>query len=248
MIRRALLASLVAFLLVACSGSGSSPGSSGDTARLWITKDRGAELMLAATVPAGITVIEALRRKAEVETRYGGRFVQAIDGIEGNLGARRDWFYFLNGIEPSVGAAEVTLRAGDVAWWDYRSWSGDAQAQPVVVGAFPEPFLNGWSGEPRPVEVRAPDSLHAEAEALRVLLGRPGARGEPNVFVLEVEDSASGATLVASRGPADDAPVTFTLRGSLAAVRAAARALAGNPAIVARRYEARFGETGDVIG
>jgi hypothetical protein len=245
-IRRGAVAALVALLVVACGGVEGGAGSSDSTAQLWVTRDRGSEVLLTATVPAGITVIEALRREADVETRYGGRFVQSIDGVEGSLASQHDWFYFLNGIEPSVGAVEVTLRPGDVAWWDYRSWEGGAPEQPVVVGAFPEPFGNGWSGEPRPVEIRAPAELATEADALRKLLGKPGAHGEPNVFLLEVRDSVRGATLTATRGPADGAPVTFTLEGSLAAVQAAAGALIARPDIVARRYEARFDEAGVV--
>ena len=32
-------------------------------------------------------------------TRYGGRFLQSIDGIYGSLTGQRDWFFFVNGIE-----------------------------------------------------------------------------------------------------------------------------------------------------
>ena len=50
-----------------------------------------------------------LDREAEITTRYGGGFVQSIDGLEGALDAGRslDWFFFVNGIESSTGAAEV---------------------------------------------------------------------------------------------------------------------------------------------
>ena len=142
---------LLAFLLVllalaGCGGTSAGEGGEAGTAALWVTRDRGAEVVLTAEVPAGLTVLQALDQVADIETRYGGRFVQAIEGIEGSLARRRDWFYFLNGIEPDVGAAEVRLRAGDVAWWDFRSWSGEMQ-QPVVVGAFPEPFRHGWDGQ-----------------------------------------------------------------------------------------------------
>ena len=90
------------------------------------------------------------RREADVETRYGGRFVQSIEGIEGDVGARADWFYFINGFEGDRSAAEYRLRDGDVDWWDFRSWRAQMR-QPVVVGAFPEPFLHGYGGKTRPV-------------------------------------------------------------------------------------------------
>ena len=138
-IGRALLVVIAIAVLAACGGDDPAGGPEG-TARLWVTTDRGAEVLVTATVPAGITVMEAVSREAEVEKRYGGRYVQSIDGVEGSLSGQRDWFYFVNGIEPDAGAAEVTLRPGDLAWWDFRSWKDGGDRQPVVVGAFPEPF------------------------------------------------------------------------------------------------------------
>ena len=41
----------------------------------------------------------------------------------------------------------MTLHPGDVLWWDYRRWSGAAMSVPVVVGAYPEPFLHGFPGK-----------------------------------------------------------------------------------------------------
>ncbi len=109
---------------------------------------------MAKKVPAGITAMDALRRGAKVETRYGGRFVKAINGLEGDVGKRRDWFFFVNGYDGDRSAADYTLRDGDVEWWDYRSWSKQ-QRVPIVVGAFPEPFLHGYDGKRRPAVVAA---------------------------------------------------------------------------------------------
>jgi hypothetical protein len=243
---------LVALAAAGCGGSAgggearAEGAGQGPTAQLWVTRDRGAEVLVDAVVPAGVNAIQALEEHADVETRYGGRFVQSIDGLEGSLEEQRDWFYFLNGIEADLGGAEVTVRAGDVLWWDLRSWSDQMRA-PVVVGAFPEPFRRGWNGERRPAEVRGPPELDAEAAALLPVLGGADGRGEPNVFELRVVAGADGATLTARRGSANDSPVTFTLAGSLGAVRTAAEALARDPAIVRFRYEARFDEQGEPV-
>jgi Domain of unknown function (DUF4430) len=246
-----LVAAVAVALALAGCGGGSAGGSGGegaggDTATLWVTRDHGAEVIVEAQVPAGLTVVQALEREAEIETRYGGRFVQAVNGIEGSLDKRRDWFYFVNGIEPNRGGTELTLRAGDVAWWDFRSWE-DTMAQPVVVGAFPEPFLHGWDGKRRPAEVRGPPELSGESAALLRILGGPSGEGDPNVFLLEIDEGAEGALLTAERGPENGSPVTFTLTGSLDAVRAAAAALANDPSLVRFRYEARFDEAGNVV-
>jgi hypothetical protein len=267
----AVVALALALVLAACGGEGGGGGSTvvaapatttaaagspapapsvepvdESTAQLWITRDHGAEVLLEADVPSGLTVLQALDEVADIETRYGGRFVQAIDGVEGGLSKQRDWFYFLNGIEPDVGAAEIRLHPGDVAWWDFREWADQMEA-PVVVGAFPEPFLHGFEGSPRPVEVRAPAELADVAGALEdILAGEPG-KGEPNVFVLDVQVGADGATLRARRGSANDDPVTFTLSGSLEAVRAVAEQLVADPELVRFRYTATFDEQGRLI-
>jgi hypothetical protein len=250
-VRRRLVALALVLVLGACGGDGSPPGpdpaaQADESAQLWVTRDGGSEVILTTTVPAGLTVMQALDREADIETRYGGRYVQAIEGIEGNLARQQDWFYFLNGIEPDVGAAEVRLRPGDVAWWDFRSWAQQMEA-PVVVGAFPEPFLHGFDGRTRPASVQAPSELAEAAAALEALLAEAAGAGEPNVFVLEVREGATGATLRADRGPANDAPVRFVLSGSLEAVRAAALAIAGSPDAVRFHYSAEFDGQGRVL-
>ena len=93
-------------------------------------------MLAVRTVPAGLTAMQALDREANVKTRYGGRFVQAIEGIDGDASKQRDWFWFLNGIEADRSAADYRLHAGDVEWWDFRRGAGQMR-EPVVVGAFP---------------------------------------------------------------------------------------------------------------
>ena len=98
-------------------------------------------------------------------TRYGGGFVQSIDGVEGSARRHEDWFWFVNGLAGDRSAASYRLRDGDVAWWDYRDWSGDAETLEVVAGAFPEPFLHGYDGEVRPAAVRYAPGLRAGRRA-----------------------------------------------------------------------------------
>ena len=157
MVRRLALLLAAACLLAGCGEEAAGEGA----AQLWITRDRGEEVVLTTSVPAGISALEALRRRADVETRYGGRFVQAINGIEGDIAERHDWFFFVNGYEADISAADYELHDGDVLWWDHRSWSEELR-EPVVVGAFPEPFLHGWAGERRPTVIEGgPEELEA---------------------------------------------------------------------------------------
>jgi Domain of unknown function (DUF4430) len=131
---------VAAVLALAGCGGGHTHG----TATLWVTQDHGTKVLFAGKVPAGLTAMQTLTRVEKVGTRYGGRYVQSIDGVSGSLSAEKDWFFFVNGVESGTGASEVKLRPGDTEWWDYRSWKGSGMTVPVVVGAFPEPFVHGF--------------------------------------------------------------------------------------------------------
>jgi hypothetical protein len=175
------IASLLFVLVLAGCGGTRTAGH----ATLWVTRDHGLHVLLVKTVPAGLTAMQALEGVAHVGTRYGGRYVQSIDGVDGSLSARRDWFYFVNGIEADRSAAEYRLHQGDVEWWDYRSWSGGEMSVPAVVGAFPEPFLHGYGGKVRQaVVVGQGPGARSRARLLDARVGSP-APDSANVFRLE---------------------------------------------------------------
>jgi hypothetical protein len=232
-VRRLLQPALVvaaAALLAGCGGGaeGAEPG----TATLWVTRDRGEAVLVEREVDAGQTVLEALREHADVRTAYGGRFVQAIDGLEGSPDAGRDWFYFVNGVLADRGAAEYRLRPGDVAWWDHRAWVEEAEEVSVVVGAFPQPFLGGYAGERRPAAVTY--ELPAQREAAQ----RLGELLRAETVARAGEDVPAGANVLALVGGPErftaevegpGGPVRFTFAGD-------ADALADEP----HRYRFRF--------
>jgi hypothetical protein len=130
-----------------------------------------------------------LMRNAAVTTRYGGGFVQSIDGLSGRHeeGQPVDWFYYVNGVEAAVGAAETNVHPGDHIWWDRHDWS-QTDSVPAVVGSFPEPFLNGVAGKRLPVRIECSSvssgpcrTVAAQLRALRVpaALAGIGPAGEP---------------------------------------------------------------------
>jgi len=93
-----------------------------------------------------------MQRRFAVDTRYGGGFVQSIEGLAGDSGAKVDWFYYVNGIEASEGAAARKVAPGDQIWWDRHDWSATMRV-PAVVGSFPEPFVSGSGGKKLPVRL-----------------------------------------------------------------------------------------------
>jgi hypothetical protein len=151
------------------AGCGLGPGEEREGAvELRITRDFGRETLDTArtdSIREGDTVMRFLRREADIETAYGGGFVQEIDGRVG-AGAEgtRDWFFWVNGLESDVGAAEYELSPGDRVQWDYRNWEATMRV-PAIVGAYPEPFRSGIEGRRRPVRVECEE---AESRACRV--------------------------------------------------------------------------------
>ena len=212
---RALVVLLV-LLLVGCGGAGEERGS----VRLWVTRDRGTSVLLDTQVEAGQTLMRALASKAEVKTRYGGRYLQALNGIEGSLSGRRDWFWFVNGYEGDRSAAEYRLRDGDVVWWDYREWQREGEAR-VVVGAFPEPFVHGYAGKTRPAVVRYAPGAAKRAERLADLVASSsveplGTAVPPGANVLEVR-TGKPQFRAKLRGESAGDPVRFVLGGAIGA-------------------------------
>jgi hypothetical protein len=156
-----------------------------------------------------------LQRNADVRTRYGGGFVQAIDGqaAKRSSGRRLDWFYYVNGVEAEVGAASRRLRTADVVWWDRHEWDATPRV-PAVVGAFPEPFRHGPDGKRLPVRV---ECIDPEAHACQA-----------------VQDRMTAAGVLAAQGGLQTSLTKETLRilvGPYAKLRAddAARLLEGGP-------------------
>jgi hypothetical protein len=148
----------VLLLALVASGCGLGDGGpSGGKVSVTVSRDFGRSAMAPTRSESATkdeTVMRLLQRNFTVKTRYGGGFVQEIDGVSGGAakGRKVDWFYYVNGVEASNGAADHKLSPGDRVWWDHHDW-GAAQRIPAVVGAFPEPFASGLGGKKLPVRM-----------------------------------------------------------------------------------------------
>ena len=149
--RLAAAVSAIACGALALAGCGLGAGSGASDVSLTVTRDFGAQHLGQVSqgrVPGSETVMRMLERHFPVTTRYGGGFVESVDGHSGSSG-RRDWFFYVNGIEGAKGAAGTAVHSGDRVWWDLHDWSV-AQDTPAVVGSFPEPFVHGSGGRRLP--------------------------------------------------------------------------------------------------
>ena len=146
-------------LLAVLAGCGAGAGSDAPTGvNVVVTRDFGARQLRdvdSKEVPPGETVMRYLQRKFTVETRYGGGFVQSLEGLSGGRdrqGRPIDWFYYVNGIEAGTGAAERKIADGDQVVWDRHDWTA-TQHIPAIVGSWPEPFLSGTEGKRIPLAI-----------------------------------------------------------------------------------------------
>lgn len=225
---------------LAAAGCGLGAGERVGDVSLTVTRDYGAKPVLAPVsdeASESDTVMRVLERNADISTRYGGGFVQSIDGLEAeeHPGHSLDWFFYVNGVESSVGAADYPLHGGEAIWWDYRDWSA-AQGVPAVVGSWPQPFLDGYDGERRPVAVDclgageacgavrqsltaagASVSAGSPPGAIRVLVG-PWARLRGDAAAAQIEDGpqSSGVFAEFRRGAAGFRLTGLGIDGELA--------------------------------
>jgi hypothetical protein len=203
-VRRLLSVALAVAALVALAGCGIGAGAkrSGAGVDLRVTSDYGQRLVLARDdrkIREDETVMRLLKRHAEVETRYGGGFVQSISGLAGKgQDGHSDWFYYVNGIAAGEGAADYEVSPGDVVQWDRHDWSATADV-PAIVGAFPQPLLDGLGGKRFPVRVECQDAdsgpcrdvkqtlRDADIPASGASLGAPGNQNVARVVVADWE-------------------------------------------------------------
>jgi hypothetical protein len=191
--RHALGLGLTVAAVAACGTSLAKAPSGPRAATVTITRGYGVRTLSAARAAPGQSALMALRRVSRVSTMYGGRFVQAIDGLAGNQSQGMAWLYFVNGIQANIGSADYTLHPGDREWWDYRYWNDLIQV-PVAIGAWPEPFVHGYGGHRPSVSV----SGLACAGTVRTALRKAGARvaARSSDWSVRVETFAQAASEV----------------------------------------------------
>jgi len=239
-----MAASAVTIVAVALAGCGLGAGSAPSAVHLTVTRNFGAQVVYTWNAPqvhGEQTVMSLLMRNATVSTKYGGGFVESIDGLSGGStdGQPEDWFYYVNGIEAPRGAAETNVHHGDRIWWDLHNWS-QTDSVPAVVGSFPDPFANGIDGKRLPLRVEcasvtsgpcttvqarlqrlgvlaplAAISPGDEPETLRLMVGPwTAVSGDPTVHEIE---SGPGSSGVYARMSADGSTITvLNEQGSIA--------------------------------
>lgn len=175
MTARVAAATIAIACAVAIGGCGLGAGKGTSDVTLTVTRNFGSVPVASVSerqVAGAETVMRMLERSFRVSTRYGGGFVESIDGLSGTS-SRRDWFYYVNGIEASLGAAGTAVHKGDRIWWDLHDWSA-TDSVPAVVGSFPEPFLHGVGGRRYPTTVACAADVNTACRRVTAELNRVG--------------------------------------------------------------------------
>ena len=180
MLRRVPIPLLCAGALAVAAGCGAGGKTPGQTTLL-VSDAFGTKVLVAEGNPklsGADTVMRLLQRNAKVTRRFGGKFVQSVDGLAGGSttnGDPVDWFFYINGVEASEGATSIRVNGGDRVWFDRHDWQG-AMDTPAVVGSYPEPFRHGIDGKRLPVRI---ECQPATSKACDDVLDNLAATGVP---------------------------------------------------------------------
>ncbi|MBI4431197.1 MAG: DUF4430 domain-containing protein [Candidatus Omnitrophica bacterium] len=146
-------------------------------AKLVVSEQFGNALFESSQIePQKQSVMDLLDAQLEIQTKFGGGYVSAIQAGHRTLeeGDGRHWFYYVNGILSSVGSQQYEVQPGDHIWWDFHGWQGERMVG-AVIGAWPEPFVNGYGGEKFPTVIWANQEFKEDAERIASELRQSGA-------------------------------------------------------------------------
>jgi hypothetical protein len=170
--RRTAVATALLAAALAAAGCGLGPGADVGSVELTVTREYGSVPVLEDSVGAkeSDTVMRVLEGSADVATRYGGGYVSSIEGVSEaqHGGDPYDWFFYVDGVESPIGAADYKVEGGERVWWDYRDWLATNHV-PAVVGSWPAPFSDGIGGKELPVVLDCEGGAAACATAHRAL-------------------------------------------------------------------------------
>jgi hypothetical protein len=122
--------------------------------------------------PTGVTLLVTSEFGAHVLQRESGLHAhegETLASLESRLHASPEseaqagsQVLYVNGVQAAKGAKLTRLYPGDHVWVDTHDVSQAPSTPAVIVGAFPEPFLNGIEGKRLPVRVEC-TSVSGEA-------------------------------------------------------------------------------------
>ncbi len=186
---------LIVFMLLFFTACSQNTDNTVGIVKLQVTKDFAQETIFAKNlkIDSSKSVMNILQDNLQVDTAYGGSFINSINGMKsgytntsGDKKQKMDWFYYVNGIMTAVGAGDYIPVKGDNIWWDYHSW-GNTTFTPAVIGAFPQPFLNGYENKNPGTLILTTEEQKSSAEKIQKKLKELGVKN------IEIKDYSKDA-------------------------------------------------------
>ncbi|AOT69933.1 DUF4430 domain-containing protein [Geosporobacter ferrireducens] len=179
--KKARIFSFLLILVILLGGCSQPENQETGTVEIIITRDFGKEKLHSKTVnlDKDTTVMDVMEKYFDIETAYGGGFVNGINGLKSGFTDKKnrqkmDWFYYVNGLLAQIGANDYDLLPGDIVIWDYHDWSSDAFMSSII-GAYPNNFVNGFAGNILQTEIQYALEYEEQAKKIDVFLKEQGA-------------------------------------------------------------------------
>jgi hypothetical protein len=169
---------VVGAVICACSTQTSNTEAGTIAVRVVVTRDFGQERVFAERMEVApeFPAMAALMQVADVETAYGGGFVNGINGVRSGYSdekTKMDWFFYINGIQSNIGALDYELHDGDVQHWDFHDWSF-RHFVPSIIDGFPAALRYGFGGKVSPTVIVCRDDMKDTVAKLERLLSELG--------------------------------------------------------------------------
>ncbi|QXM05264.1 DUF4430 domain-containing protein [Crassaminicella indica] len=180
--KKFLLIFLMLAIVCTFSGCGEKVNVEDGKAHVIVSRDFGNERLSEKDVnfSKDATVMEIMEENFDIETAYGGGFINGIDGLKSEFTGMKDkkkidWFYYVNGILSEVGASDYYISPKDIVIWDYHDWDNNIYGSSII-GAYPLNFINGHDGNVYKTEILYTKDYKKEGNALLEYLKKQGVK------------------------------------------------------------------------
>jgi Domain of unknown function (DUF4430) len=165
---------------LALGGCGLAVGPAPSAVQLLVTSEFGAHVLHRSGglhASEGETIESLLSGSHPVRTSSAAGHVTSIDGLSATAATSgegaREWSYYVNGVQVAKRPAKRGVNPGDHVWWDLHPALHTA-VTPALVGAYPEPFLNGTEGRRLPIRVECASVSQGACTTVTESLRRAG--------------------------------------------------------------------------
>lgn len=178
--RKGILIFLCMIFVCTCVGCEKKSTLENENVEVIVSRDSGNEKISKKIVDFSedLNVIEVMEENFDIETAYGGGFINAISGLKSGFTGKKekkkvDWFYYVNGILSDIGAEDYYLKPNDIVIWDYHDWSNNMYGSSII-GAYPINFINGHEDNVLKTEIVYTKEYENESEGLLNFLKKQG--------------------------------------------------------------------------